>query len=161
MKATDLLRQQHQDVKDLYERYEQAQDEDEKQALFDEIADNLAAHTAIEERVFYPAAYAGELAAKLREAVEEHLAVKRELADLLAMMPDDEAFDAKMTVLMEMVNHHVDEEEREVLPKSEEMLGADRLERLGAQMEQLFEELMNEGPSDNIPLETEQAAALK
>lgn len=161
MKATELLQQQHEEVKALYARYEQADDDDEKQALFEEIADNLAAHAAIEERIFYPAAYGDTLEDALREAVEEHLAVKREIADLLGLTPDDEQFDAKMKVLMEMVDHHIEEEEREILPRAESQLGAEQLEQLGEDMELLFEDLMSEGPSDSIPLETEEAAPLK
>ena len=161
MKATELLKQQHEEVKALYARYEQADDDDEKQALFEEIADNLAAHAAIEERIFYPAAYSDDLEDALREAVEEHLAVKREIADLLGMTPEDEQFDAKMKVLMEMVDHHVEEEENELLKRAAKQLGDDRLEQLGDEMEEMFEDLMSEGPSDNIPLETEQAAPLK
>jgi hypothetical protein len=161
MKATELLQQQHEEVKALYARYEQTDDDDEKQALFEEIADNLAAHAAIEERIFYPAAYGDELEQELEEAVEEHLAVKRELADLLGMTPDEEQFDAKMKVLIEMVDHHVEEEEREILPSAEAQLGDARLVQLGEEMEQLFDELMSEGPSDEIPLQTEQAASPK
>jgi hypothetical protein len=160
MKATELLRQQHDEVKDLYVKYEHAEDDDEKQALFDEIADSLAAHAAIEERIFYPAIYGGDLAEHLREAVEEHLGIKREIADLLAMTPDDEAFDPKMKVLMAMVEHHAGEEERDILPRAEEQLEG-RLDRLGTQMAELFEQLMNDGASDDIPLETERAAALE
>jgi hemerythrin-like domain-containing protein len=160
MKATDLLTQQHDEIKDLYARYEQAEDDDEKQALFEEIADCLTAHAAIEERIFYPAVYGDELEPQLSEAVEEHLAMKRELAELLTMTPDDDAFDARMKTLIDLVEQHTEQEERDILPRAEQQLG-DRLERLGAQMEQLFEELMNEGASDNLPLETERAAALK
>jgi len=160
MKATELLRQQHDEVKNLYVKFEQADDDDERQALFEEIADSLAAHAAIEERIFYPAIYGGDLTEHLREAVEEHLEMKREIADLLAMTPDDEAFDAKMKVLMAMFEHHVGEEERDILPRAEQQLEG-RLDRLGTQMAQLFEELMNDGASDNIPLETERAAALE
>src|SRR5262245_49152910 len=123
MKATDLLRLQHEEVRDLYARYGQTDDDDEKQALFEELADNLAAHAIIEERIFYPAAYAGErLQAKLRDAVEDHLAVKRVLSDLLAMMPDEDNFDAKLKGLIEMVDRHVEEEEREILPQAEQLL---------------------------------------
>jgi uncharacterized protein YecA (UPF0149 family) len=161
MKATELLQQQHEEIKALYARYEQADDDDEKQALFEEIADSLAAHTTIEERIFYPATYGDELEEELKEAVEEHLAVKRELADLLGMTPDEEQFDAKMKVLIEMVDHHVEEEEREILPRAEAQLGDARLVQLGEEMERLFDELMSEGPSDEIPLQTEQAASLK
>jgi hypothetical protein len=161
MKATELLKRQHAEIRDLHSRYGQTDDDDERQALFEELADTLTAHMLIEERIFYKAAYVGELQEQLAEAVEEHLAVKRELSDMLALMPDDESFDAKLKVLMDMFEHHVDEEENEILTKAEDHFGADQLEQLGERMEELFEEIMNEGPSDDIPLETEQAAALK
>src|SRR5216110_299716 len=103
MNATDLLKEQHAEVKELFEQLEQAEDEDEKQALFQELADNLAAHATIEERIFYPAAYAKKTKELLTEAVEEHLAMKRLIADLLAMTPDHENFDAKIKVLQEQV----------------------------------------------------------
>ena len=84
--------------------------------VFDEIADDFAAHGEIEEKIFYPAVYVGELKEKLQEAVEEHLAAKRIVADLLEMEPTDEQFDPKMKVLRELIEHHVEEEEGELFP---------------------------------------------
>jgi len=161
MKATELLKRQHEQVKELYERYEQTDDDDEKQAIFEEIADSLAAHASIEEKLFYPRAYTDGLEEQLREAVEEHLAIKRELADLLSMTAGEENFDAKLKVAMEIVEHHVEEEEGELFPAIEKVIDARELERLGSEMEEMFEEVMNDGPSDSIPLETDQAAPLK
>jgi hypothetical protein len=68
------------------------------------------------------------------EAVEEHHVVKVLLGELTGMSAEDEAFDAKVTVLMENVRHHVEEEEEELLPQSEEILGKDELARLGEAM---------------------------
>ncbi len=83
-----------------------------------ELADNLAAHAAIEERIFYPAAYGDNTRDLLEEAVEEHLALKRVIADLIKMGPSDDYFDAKIAVLKEQVAHHVEEEEKELFPRS-------------------------------------------
>ncbi len=68
------------------------------------------------------------------EAVEEHHVVKVLLGELSAMSAEDESFDAKVTVLMENVRHHVEEEESELLPQSEELLGDEELARLGEEM---------------------------
>ena len=87
MEATKLLEQQHEEVKELFKQYEAAEEDAEKQELFDQIADDFAAHGEIEEKIFYPAVYVGELKDQLREAVEEHLAAKRVVADLLVMDP--------------------------------------------------------------------------
>src|SRR3712207_7403878 len=82
--------------------------------LFARIADNLAAHATIEEKLFYPSVYVGPTADKLQEAVEEHLSAKRVMADLLDMDPLDAQFKAKMKVLQELVEHHVEEEEKDL-----------------------------------------------
>ena len=93
MEATKLLKQQHDEVKALFKRFEASEDDSEKQELFEQIGDDFAAHGEIEEKIFYPAIYVGELKEKLQEAVEEHLAAKRVVADLLEMEPADEQFD--------------------------------------------------------------------
>src|SRR5690349_10988544 len=120
-----LLKEQHREVESLFEEYEGLGENaaKSKQQLFEEIADRLAAHSAIEERLFYPACRNEKTEGQLRESLEEHLAVKRVIADLLQLAPDDEAFDAKMKVLQELVDHHVDEEEKELLPKATKLLG--------------------------------------
>ena len=109
MDATKLLKQQHDEVKGLFKQFESAEEDSEKQECFDEIANAFAAHGEIEEKIFYPAVYIGDLKEKLQEAVEEHLAAKRVVADLLEMEPSDEQFDPKMKVLKQLIEHHVEE----------------------------------------------------
>src|SRR5689334_1806629 len=87
MDAIELLESQHEEVLDLFDQYEDVESDEEKLALFEQIADALAAHSTIEEKIFYPAIYTGDLKDQLEEAVEEHLAAKREIADLLKMKP--------------------------------------------------------------------------
>ncbi|HET9158214.1 MAG TPA: hemerythrin domain-containing protein [Myxococcaceae bacterium] len=119
MDATKLLKSQHSEVKALFKKYESAKTSNQKQTLFEQIADALAGHCTIEEKIFYPSVYVGPLAEALEEAVEEHLAAKRVIADLLAMKAGDDQFDAKMTVLKEEIEHHVEEEEGSLFPKVE------------------------------------------
>ena len=134
--AVELIKRDHQTVEQLFREYEQAGDRavKTKQRLVEEITRELEVHAAIEEEILYPA-----LEAKARkegqelvhEAVEEHHLVKILLGELGGLDPDDEAFDAKVQVLMENVRHHVEEEESELLPQAEELLGGEELERLG------------------------------
>lgn len=160
MNAIDLLKEQHQEVKALFEQIEQAEGE-EKQLLFQDLADNLAAHATIEEKLFYPAAYAKKTKQLLTEAVEEHLAMKRILADLIEMMLDHDNFDAKLKVLKEQVEHHVEEEEGELFKAARKEIGAAELEGLGLQMKELFDEEMEGEPSEAIPQQTSEAAPLR
>jgi hemerythrin superfamily protein len=159
--AIDLLEQQHRDVKTLFKKYEKATAAAEKRKLFEQIADDLAVHAAIEEKHFYPATKSARTQDLLQEAVEEHLQAKRIIADLLEMDADDAQFDAKMTVLREEIDHHVEEEEGELFPKVEKLLADDELEDLGMVMEDLAEELKEEGsPRAQVPAETGEAAPL-
>jgi len=160
VEATKLLKKQHGEVKDLFKQYDAAEEDSEKQELFEEIADDFAAHGEIEEKIFYPAVYVGELKDKLQEAVEEHLAAKRIVADLLDMEPADEQFDAKMKVLKELIEHHVEEEEGELFPLVEKNFAREELDMLGQQMERMFEQLKQDEPRAAIPSETDQAPPL-
>ena len=160
MEATKLLKQQHDEVKELFKRFEAAEDESEKQELFEQIADDFAAHGEIEEKIFYPAVYVGELKEKLQEAVEEHLAAKRVVADLLEMEPSDEQFDPKMKVLKELIEHHVEEEEGELFPLVRQNFAREELEALGEQMEQMFNQLQEDEPREQIPAQTDHAPPL-
>jgi hemerythrin superfamily protein len=158
--AIDLLKQQHREVEKLFKKMEKA-GPDEKEKLFDELADSLAVHAAIEEQHFYPATKDARTEELLQEAVEEHLSVKRIIADLLEMEPDDAQFDAKITVLQEQVEHHVEEEEKELVPKVQKLHSKDELEDLGVLMEQTAEELKEQGaPRMEVPKETGSAAPL-
>ena len=161
MNAIDLLEQQHREVKTLFKKYGNAVAADEKRRLFEQIADDLAIHTAIEEKHFYPATKSARTIDLLQEAVEEHLQAKRIIADLLEMDADDAQFDAKMEVLREEIDHHVEEEESELFPKVQRLLGDDELEDLGMVMEDLAQELKEDGsPRETVPFETGEAAPL-
>lgn len=140
MNAIELLKKDHQKVAGLFKQYENAGQEAsaKKEELFARIKQELDVHARIEEEIFYPAArqVAVEEAKELvAEAAEEHKQIKTLLAELDGMDADDEQFDAKMKVLKEDVEHHVEEEENELFPKVKKALGSDRLEDLGRQLE--------------------------
>jgi hemerythrin superfamily protein len=159
MNAVKLLKKQHREVEELFSIFEAAKDEESKQLAFEEIADALAVHAAIEERHFYPAVKEKQTEELLFEAVEEHLEIKRAIADLLALETIDETYEAKVKVLQEDVEHHVEEEETELFPKVEKLFDEETLETLGAVMEQTEAELVTAGnPRDAVPGETETAA---
>ncbi len=136
MKATELLKKQHREVKTLFRSAKKAAP-GERRAILDEIAAKLAHHMNIEETIFYPAVH--ELGTKkteemVPEAYEEHHVVTLVLSEFPQLDPEDERFEAKMTVLDELIEHHVEEEESEMFQTAEK-LGVDRLKELGAEME--------------------------
>lgn len=136
MKATELLKKQHREVKTLFRQVKKA-DARGRRAGMDEIAAKLEAHMRIEQEIFYPAIQeigtkkAGEI---VPEAFEEHHVVELVLGELPGVDPKDERFEAKMTVLEELVEHHVEEEETEMF-KLAEKLGSERLAELGEEMQ--------------------------
>jgi iron-sulfur cluster repair protein YtfE (RIC family) len=160
MKATELLKSQHDEAKSLFAQIEASDDTDEKDALFEELADSLAAHTTIEEKVFYPAAYEQGSEELLREAVEEHLSLKRLISDLLDLDADDDGFDASLKVLKEQFEHHVNEEESQLFPKVEKALGASQLAKLGVTLEDLFDQEMLGEPREEVRGQLDQPAPL-
>jgi iron-sulfur cluster repair protein YtfE (RIC family) len=161
MDALELLKQQHEEVKSLFAQIEQTDDPEEKDELAQEVSDNLAAHATIEEKLFYPAAYGSSTKELLSEAVEEHLAAKRIIADLLDLSSSDPSFDAKLKVLKEAIEHHVQEEECELFPKVSKSMSAEELEALGERMDELFEREMDDDPSEKVPEQTSKAAPLE
>ena len=155
----DILEAQHKEVDVLIEKIEQG--EGNRQALFTELADKLAAHATVEEKVFYPFIMTKETGDMLQESVEEHLAIKRILADMLTMKLDDDAFTAKLSVLKEQVAHHAhEEEEKEMFPKVKELLTREERAGLGNELLAMFDELVAAHAAKNIPNETTKAAPL-
>ncbi len=115
----------------------------------------------IEEHQFYPAVRAKRTEDILLEALEEHVGIKRVLADLLETDAKDHTFDAKVKVLTEQVEHHVKEEESDLFPKVKKILGAEELDALGQNMEAEQIEIEEKGqPRRAIPHETAEAAPL-
>lgn len=159
--ALELLRSQHQEVEELIAEIEKTTNSSKKAELFSKLADNLAAHAAVEEQLFYPAMVAKQTRELLVESTEEHLSIKRVLADMLELDPDDERFDAKLTVLKEQVRHHAhDEEEDQLFPLVEQVASNDELEALGGEMLMMFEALLENHPRSHVPEETHHAATL-
>lgn len=164
MNAIDLLTKQHDGLEALIKKVEKAgkaKNRAAKNLGFLELADYLAAHMKIEETEFYPAIIEKQLEEKLLESLEEHLALKRVLNDLMELDIDDPKFDAKLSVLSETHEHHArKEEEKELFPKVKKLLSKDELETLGKQMLKTFNTLMKHDPREMIPSETDEAAPL-
>ena len=140
MKATDLLKKQHRQVEKLFKQAEKAQQPRQRRQLMDQIVEMLKMHTRIEEEIFYPAVRelgTSKAEDMIDEALEEHHVVDLVMAELPKVDPEDERFEAKITVLSELVDHHVEEEEGEMFPLAERKLGAERIKELGQQMEQM------------------------
>ena len=161
MDAIELLESQHREVEDLFSQIEDAKGAKEKEQLFEQIADALAMHAAIEEHHFYPAVRAKKTKDILLESLEEHLGIKRVLADLMKVDASDETFDAKIKVLKEQVEHHVEEEESDLFPKAKKLLSSEELDALAQEMTAEQTELEEEGePRKAIPFETDAPATL-
>jgi hypothetical protein len=155
----ELLASQHLEVDMLIEQLEQRKGD--LRAAFVELADKLAAHATVEERIFYPQSMSRETSELLHESVEEHLAVKRLLADMLTMQLSSEEFAAKLSVLKEAVSHHAhEEEEGKLFPVLRKLMDADQRAALGNEVLALFEQLLPKHPAQNIPSETAEAAPL-
>ncbi len=135
MDAITLLRDDHKTVEQLFKRFEKAGDRAyvEKRQIVDRIIEELSVHAAIEEQVFYPVARATVPGTEdiALESLEEHHIVKWLLSELVDLDPAAERFDAKVTVLMENVRHHVEEEQDEFFPKVREALSRTALADLG------------------------------
>ncbi|MFD0877841.1 hemerythrin domain-containing protein [Massilia pinisoli] len=143
--AIALLTADHREVHDMFEQFEQLGDRARasKEKLKEKICKALIAHTTIEEEIFYPAVREqiedGE--DMVDEATVEHAAAKDLIQQLQEMEPDDELFDAKVKVLGEQIDHHVEEEEKEMFPKVKKS-GLDLL-ALGQEMAMRKQELMD------------------
>jgi hemerythrin superfamily protein len=159
MNAVKMLKQQHREVEKLFKSFEAAKSADRRRKVFEEIGDALAVHASIEERHFYPGVKKRQTEDILLESVEEHLEIKRVIADLLHMDPQDDSFEAKVKVLQEDVEHHVEEEEGELFPKVEKLIDEEELEAIGTAMEETEKELKSDGdPRLAVPGETDAAA---
>ncbi len=146
MDALALIRTQHDEADALFTALHDATGPERRRAHLTELMIVMIAHMQIEERLLYPAVFTDELEAKLREATEEHLSIKRLLADLDAMPPDDPQFEAKVKVAMEQVEHHARvEEEAELFPKIRARVSQGQLDALGVEMLRSYETLIGAG----------------
>jgi hemerythrin superfamily protein len=138
MDAITMLKEDHRTVEQLFKRFEKAGERAyaEKRKVADRVVEELAKHAAVEEQIFYPFAREAVPGAEdlVLESLEEHHIVKWVLSELDGMDATDERFDPKMTVLIENVRHHVQEEERDFFPKVRHEVDRHTLDRLGEAM---------------------------
>jgi len=135
--ATKLLEKQHREVERSFATALDSDDPKVRRAAMKDIIDQLTMHTDIEEAIFYPAVRGigtEQATDMILEAVEEHHVVKLVLKELPRVDPKADTFEAKMTVLKELVAHHVEEEEHEMFPMAERKLGAERSRELAEAM---------------------------
>ena len=136
--AIVLLKNDHKEIRKTFADFEKAGDNAQatKQRLVNKMIELLTVHTYIENEVMYPRVreLLPELEDDVLESYEEHHVADVLVVELSAMKPQDERFTAKTTVLIENVDHHIDEEEKEWFPKVREGLGRKALQELGADM---------------------------
>jgi hemerythrin-like domain-containing protein len=134
--AIAVLKADHRTVEELFKRFERAGDgaARSKRKLVDQVIEELSRHAEIEELIFYPAVRreVGGAESDVLEAIEEHHVVKVLLRELEDLDATHERFDAKVTVLIENVRHHVKEEEQELFPEVRGAIGRSELLELGA-----------------------------
>jgi hemerythrin superfamily protein len=136
MDAINLLKTDHRKVDKIFEDLEKGDGNREK--LFGELATELTVHAEIEEQLFYPAVKDAEPTRDLvLESYEEHKQMKLVLSDLASADKKTPEWKAGLKVLMEDVQHHVGEEEKELFPKVTKLLSKPQLEELGTRMEAL------------------------
>lgn len=160
--AVELLITQHRAMEKLLQAVHEAGDATHRKSLFAEAGDRLTVHIKSEEDIFYPAVKAARTEDDLLESLEEHLSLKRLLADLLALDPEDKLFEAKFKVLKEQTEHHHKEEEEHLFPVVNRMIGAEQRQTLGRDMLALQHRLQNNGePREAVVNETDSAAPLE
>lgn len=146
--ALQILTEDHKKVKEMFEEFESLKEEDEIdeeaiQMLVETACAELTLHAQVEEEIFYPAAReAIDDMDLLDEAEVEHASARQLITELAAMQPGDDLYDAKFTVLGEYVQHHIQEEEKELFPKVKK--AKIDLEELGEEIRQRKLELREE-----------------
>jgi hemerythrin-like domain-containing protein len=139
--AIVVLKEEHQQIRELFNTFQEAGEKATvtKGKLATKIIEKLTVHTYLENEVMYPEVrkLMPELEDDILESYEEHHMADVLCMELDAMKPDAERFDAKMTVLIESVTHHMEEEEQDWFPKVRKGLGRTTLQEIGARMVEL------------------------
>ena len=147
MNIIEMLKQDHQKAAAMMDQIESAGGEPSVKATFNQLKQALTLHTQIEETIFYPALRNNdETSDQISESFDEHQEVKDLLADLSGLQAGNKEFMSLMADLRASVEHHVEEEENELFPKAQEILGDSRLQEMGQQMLQ-----MKQGKSATAP----------
>jgi iron-sulfur cluster repair protein YtfE (RIC family) len=137
MNAIELLKTDHKKVSSLFEKVKAEQGDTTE--LFEQIRTELEVHTHIEETIFYPYLIENgdeELQDITKEGIEEHHQAKTLLREISNLADESDKLDPKLQVLMEDIEHHVQEEEGEMFVMCEAQLDAETLDDLGRQMEE-------------------------
>jgi len=159
--AVDYLTRQHRALEELLGHVVNEKDWARKKALFARAGDQLTVHMKSEEDIFYPAVRAARTENILLESLEEHLSLKRLLADLLELAPDEPTFEPKFKVLKEHTEHHHKEEEEHLFPKVRKLMDEVARAELGQKMAELQQHLNRQGePREAVVNETAAAAPL-
>ena len=153
--AIALLKQDHRNVEELFEKFEKASGDGRKQSLAEEICLELSVHAQIEEEIFYPACEGKVEEDLLKESYVEHDGAKVLIAEILSGGPSDEFYDAKVKVLSEEIEHHVEEEEKrmEGLFAQARKAGLD-MDALGEQLASRKLELTEQFKANGVPAPT-------
>jgi hemerythrin superfamily protein len=154
--AFELLKQDHQKVKDLFEEFDAAPDIVTKQHIVEQVIKELTLHSEVEEELFYPAVReASEEANDLvDEAIDEHQTVRAIIEELQGIASSDAGYDEKFHELAENVVHHAEEEESEIFPAAQQgETGETDWEQLGSQM-QTRKQKLQDGVQGQIPAKT-------
>ena len=145
MDPVQMLKDDHQKVKQLFQQFKQTNDQNQQQQIADQVLTELDVHASLEEEIFYPAlrqkAGGGEDRQMLEEAYQEHAQAKTLIQQLRGMQASDPQFATLMQQLQQDVEHHVQEEETEMLPKAEQEL-SDQMDRLAQEMQARKQQLM-------------------
>jgi hypothetical protein len=150
--ALKLLAQDHREVEALFEKFEKAKGDDQKERIARQICTELKVHAMIEEEIFYPALEGKIDEDDLKEAYVEHDGAKVLINDIEAGSPDSEFYEAKVKVLKEEIEHHVKEEEKQQGNIFTQARKADvDLKALGEQMAARKAELMQLAETEGLP----------
>lgn len=145
MDVFKLLKQDHAEVAKLFKKLEQSSEGASKtrEKTFKQLARELAVHTQLEEELLYPRLREEEsLRDAVDEALEEHHVADRTLEELSGLAVDDEQWHAKLTVLKEMIEHHVEEEEKELFPKAAKAIDKDEAAEMGRMVAEEKKEML-------------------
>lgn len=140
MEATNLLKKQHREVEALFKKAVEAKEAAERMNLFKQIDRNLRLHSVLEEEIFYPEikrrVEKSEERLEVAEAFEEHALVKITIEGLEKLDPSTEQYQAKLVVLRDLVQHHVDEEEDVMFKMAHHVFDKAELEEMGSRLEE-------------------------
>ncbi len=165
MDALTLLTADHNRARGLFTRFQSAEEKQDTAlmvALAQKILTELEVHATIEEEIFYPAVKAAgeELKDTVDEGVEEHHVAKTLMDEIQMLSPEDDAWAAKMKVLIESVEHHAEEEEQEMFPETRKAFDKEALEELGVRLEARKAELGAPTSADKEHLTNEELKEL-